>query len=50
MDFAALERLAALIVLVVGAVTAIIKIPDAVVTMRANKKKYRLTGSNPCST
>ena len=43
MDFAAIERLAALMVLLIGAVTAIIKIPDALIAARAAKKKYRST-------
>jgi hypothetical protein len=48
MDFSLLERLAALLVLVVGGITAIVKIPDAILTMGANKKKYRSTANNPC--
>jgi hypothetical protein len=42
MDFASLERLGALIILIAGAVTGIVKIPEIVLAIQANKKKYRL--------
>ena len=39
MDISVLEKVIAMIVLAVGAITAIIKIPDALIAMTSNKKK-----------
>lgn len=39
MDISILEKVIAMIVLAVGAITAIIKIPDALIAMTSNKKK-----------
>lgn len=46
MDFGLLERIGALIVLVVGAVTGIVKIPDMILAISANKKKYQSSARN----
>ena len=45
MDISTLEKVIAMIVLAVGAITAIIKIPDALIAMTSNKKKAILTVS-----
>ena len=48
MEFSDLERLGALIVLVVGAVTGIVKIPEIILSIQTNKKKYPWSARSSC--